>query len=75
MRGNGYFAIAVCKEDLLSQKMAVDSKSSFVSDLGAGPQQEIRPEQIENAVGFLSHPKVRYPFETMIKYSWKMLVR
>eukprot|EP00890_Picochlorum_soloecismus_P006169 jgi/Picsp_1/6553/NSC_03896-R1_peroxin pex14 len=41
------------------QKMAVDSKSTFVSDLGTGQQQEIRSEQVENAVGFLSHPKVR----------------
>jgi hypothetical protein len=46
--------------------MAVDSKSRFVPDLGAEPQQESRPEQIENAVGFLSHPKVRFLFETII---------
>jgi len=48
--------------------MTVDSKSNIVSDLGAGQHQETRSEQIENAVGFLSHPKVCFPFETMIQY-------
>ena len=52
----------------VSQKMTVDSKSNIVSDLGAGQHQETRSEQIENAVGFLSHPKVCFPFETMIQY-------
>jgi cell division protein FtsN len=54
------------KPDMEEEKATEQTVADAVADVDAPAPQELREEQIENAVAFLAHPKVARPLSQLL---------